>query len=212
MRSYLLIVFALLLSGTACLAQTYKRPYEDRRRVYVEVGAGVGLLKARQAYTLSPLFLNPLEVGIQFFAAPQVIVTERLNVGIRLGGVFRPKYNDIEANSTIEAKFTPYASLMGDYYFGAARFKPKARFFIGMGAGMSYIGELEARNNLTEEAYFFRRRDRDYFYTIIPRFGISFRDVKIQVEHIVTMPFNPDFTSITISTMVPVGKPSFYYR
>lgn len=212
MKRNLIFTLLFLSLGAASWAQTFKRPYEDRRRVYVEVGAGAGLLKANRAYTLSPLFLNPLEVGVQFFAAPQVIVTERLNLGILLGGVFRPKYNDIESNSILETKFTPYAAVMGDYYFGAPRFKPTSRFFVGMATGISYIGKLEARDNITEESYFFRRRDRDFFYTIMPRFGVSFRDVKIQIEHVVTMPFNPDFTSITISTMVPVGKPTFYYR
>ncbi|TDB68970.1 hypothetical protein [Arundinibacter roseus] len=206
MKWYLLLIFFIAETATA---QSFERPYQDERRAYMEIGVGAGASKAGAAYTVKPLFLENTRLGWQVFLAPQVIVSPRINLGLRLGGVFRPKFTDLESNSELQGKFTPYGLLFGDYYFGAPG-KRNTRFFIGLGGGGTYIGKLEARHLQTDEAYFLRRKDQDIFLTIVPRAGVVIGDLKIQVEHIVTTPFNPDITSITLSNTIPMGRRKYF--
>ncbi|HEV7351225.1 hypothetical protein [Telluribacter sp.] len=205
----LLLLLPALLGTFAVYAQSSQRPYEDERRLYVEVGVGAGLSKASRAYSINPLFLPKTRLGWQVYLAPQYLITDRINLGLRLGGVFRPKFDDPESNSVLQGKFTPYGLAFADYYLGSSGSK-SAKFFLGMGVGATYIGELEARHNQTNQVYLLRRQERDVFLTLVPRAGVAFRDFKIQVEHLVTTPFNPDITSITISSMIPVGRPAYY--
>jgi len=207
MRKTYFSFLVLLGLSTNALAQEFTRPYQDERRGYIEIGVGAAASKAGAAYTVSPAFLKDTRLGWQVFIAPQFIVSPHINLGVKLGGVFRPKFFDVESNSEIQGKFTPFVLPMADLYFGSGG---KARFFIGVAAGATYIGKLEARDAVTEDSYFLRRRDRDIFLTIAPHVGVVFGDLKISVEHIVTTPFNPDITSITLSNTIPMGRRRFF--
>ncbi|GHB70503.1 hypothetical protein [Persicitalea jodogahamensis] len=207
MRKIYFPLLILLGMSTHALAQEFTRPYQDERLGYMEIGLGVVASKAGAAYTVSPAFLKDTRLGWQVFFTPQFIVSPHINVGLKLGGVFRPKFFDVESNSQLQSKFTPFAMPMADFYFSGGG---SARFFIGVAAGATYIGKLEARNALTDDTYYFRRRDRDIFFTVAPHFGVVFGDLKISVEHMVTMPFNPDITSLTLSNTIPMGKRRFF--
>lgn len=207
MRKTYFSFIVLLGLSTHALAQEFTRPYQDERRGYIEIGVGAAASKAGAAYTISPAFLKDTRLGWQVFIAPQFIVSPHINLGVKLGGVFRPKFFDVESNSEIQGKFTPFVLPMADLYIGSGG---KARFFIGVAAGATYIGKLEARDAVTEDSYFLRRRDRDIFLTIAPHVGVVFGDLKISVEHIVTTPFNPDITSITLSNTIPMGRRRFF--
>jgi hypothetical protein len=207
MRKTYFSFLVLLGLSTHALAQKFTRPYQDERRGYMEIGVGAAASKAGAAYTVSPAFLKDTRLGWQVFIAPQFIVSPHINLGVKLGGVFRPKFFDVESNSQIQGKFTPFVLPMADLYFGSGG---KARFFIGVAAGATYIGKLEARDAVTEDSYHLRRRDRDIFLTIAPHVGVVFGDLKISVEHIVTTPFNPDITSITLSNTIPMGRRRFF--
>lgn len=206
-------ILGLLLAGRT-YAQRFIRVNEDDRRFWINVGAGPGFLKAGSAYDLKPLFLTKAGLGWQVFASPYYMASNRINVGLKVGGIFRPTFEDTESNSLIQQKFTSYGFLFADYYLSSPYrileklYKP--RFYIGLSAGVSYIGKLEAKNLVTEQYYTFRRRNQDAFLSIAPKFGVSFRKVKLGIEHIVTTPFNPDFTSISIISAIPLGNPRYY--
>jgi hypothetical protein len=212
-KIYLAALLALMV-GVQAYAQRFVKIDQDDRRFWMNVGAGPGFLKAGSAYDLKPLFLTKAGLGWQVFASPYYMISNRFNVGMKLGGIFRPTFEDAESNSIIQQKFTSYGFLFADYYLSSPYrilekpFKP--RFYIGLSAGVSYIGKLEAKDLITEKSYTFRRRDRDAFLSVAPKFGVSFRKVKLEVEHIVTTPFNPDFTSITIISAIPLGNPRYY--
>lgn len=211
------IYFAALvvaMVGAQSYAQRFVKIDQDDRRFWINVGAGPGFLKAGQAYDLKPLFLTQAGLGWQVFASPYYMASNRFNVGLKLGGIFRPTFEDVESKSLIQQKFTSYGFLFADYYLSSPYRileKPwKPRFYLGLSAGVSYIGKLEAKNLLTEQYYTFRRKNQDAFLSVAPKFGVSFRKVKIEFEHIVTTPFNPDFTSITIISAIPLGNPRYY--
>lgn len=211
------IYFAALvvaMVGVQSYAQRFVKIDQDDRRFWINVGAGPGFLKAGQAYDLKPLFLTQAGLGWQVFASPYYMASNRFNVGLKLGGIFRPTFEDVESKSLIQQKFTSYGFLFADYYLSSPYRileKPwKPRFYLGLSAGVSYIGKLEAKNLLTEQYYTFRRKNQDAFLSVAPKFGVSFRKVKIEFEHIVTTPFNPDFTSITIISAIPLGNPRYY--
>ncbi len=211
------IYLAALLSigvGIQTYAQRFVKIDQDDRRFWINVGAGPGFLKAGSAYDLKPLFLTKAGVGWQVFASPYYMASNRFNVGMKLGGIFRPTFEDAESNSIIQQKFTSYGFLFADYYLSSPYRileKPwKPRFYVGVSAGISYIGKLEAKDLTTEKYYTFRRRDKDAFLSVAPKIGVSFRKVKLEFEHIVTTPFNPDFTSITIISAIPLGNPRYY--
>lgn len=207
MRKTYLSFLVLLGMSASTLAQEFTRPYQDERRGYMEVGVGVAASKAGAAYTISPVFLKDIRLGWQVFFTPQFIVSPHINVGVKLGGVFRPKFFDIESNSQLQGKFTPFVLPMADFYFGSGG---SARFFIGVAVGATYIGKLEARDTVNYESFYLRRRDRDIFLTVAPHVGVVFGDLKISVEHIVTTPFNPDITSLTLSNTIPMGRRRFF--
>ena len=206
-------ILGLLLVGRT-YAQRFIRINEDDRRFWINVGAGPGFLKAGSAYDLKPLFLTKAGLGWQVFASPYYMASNRFNVGLKVGGIFRPTFEDAESNSLIQQKFTSYGFLFADYYLSSPYrileklYKP--RFYVGLSAGVSYIGKLEAKNLTTEQYYTFRRRNQDAFLSVAPKFGVSFRKVKLEIEHIVTTPFNPDFTSISIISAIPLGNPRYY--
>ncbi|GAB2802139.1 hypothetical protein GCM10027275_55550 [Rhabdobacter roseus] len=209
LKHLLLLNLFLLLIKYPTAAQRYERPYEDERRFYLDVGVGGGVSKASRAYAVQPLFLANTRLSWQVFAAPHYIVSERLNLGLQLGGVFRPKFDDAESNSTLQGKFTPYGVLFADYYLGAGGYK-RVRPYLGFGVGATYIGELEARHNQTDAVYYLRRKDRDVFLTLVPRVGVAFRELKVQAEYLVTTPFNPDIFCLTLISTIPLGRPRYY--
>ena len=206
-------LLGILLAGRM-YAQRFIKVNEDDRRFWINVGAGPGFLKAGQAYELKPLFLTKAGLGWQVFASPYYMVSNRFNVGLKVGGIFRPTFEDAESNSIVQQKFTSYGFLYADYYLSSPYrilerpYKP--RFYIGLSAGVSYIGKLEAKNLATEQYYTFRRRNQDAILSVAPKFGISFRKIKLEIEHIATTPFNPDFTSITIISAIPLGNSRYY--
>lgn len=208
-----LLAFGLLLT-TSALAQRAISTEQDERRLWLDVGVGPGFLKAGRAYTLKPLFLTQAGLGWQIFAAPYYKVNERFNVGLKLGGVFRPKFEDVESNSIIQPKFTSYGLFTTDFFLTPAYRSwgapAKTRFYIGLNAGASYFGKFEARDLVTEQVYELRRRGKEVFVTIAPKFGIVIGEIKLEIEHMVTTPFNPDFTSITIGTGIPLGISRYY--
>ena len=187
---------------------------KDERRLWLSAGVGAGLLKAGSAYSINPLFLTKAGLGWQVFLAPHYIVSERLNLGLKLGGVFRPKFEDVESNSIIQPKFTSYGLLFADFFLTPAYRSwgapAKTRFYIGLNAGVSYFGKLEAKDLVTEQVYALRRRGQEAFLTVAPKIGVSIGEIKLEIEHIVTTPFNPDFTSITISSAIPLGVSKYY--
>ncbi|WP_428655761.1 hypothetical protein [Runella sp.] len=209
----LLSVFGFLIA-TSVLAQRSIPIEQDERRLWLDVGVGPGVLKAGSAYSFKPLFLPKVGLGWQIFVTPHYIVSERLNLGLKLGGVFRPKFEDAESNSIIQPKFTPYGLASIDFFLTPAYRSwgapAKTRFYIGLNAGISYFGELEAKDLVTEQTYKLRRRGKDMFLTVAPRIGVSIGEIKLEIEHIVTTPFNPDFTSFTISTGIPLGISRYY--
>ena len=207
MRKTYLSLLVLLGVSVSALAQEFTRPYQDERRGYMEIGVGVTASKAGAAYSVSPVFLKDTRLGWQVFFTPQFIVSPHINLGVKLGGVFRPKFFDVESNSQLQGKFTPFVLPIADLYFGSGG---SARFFIGVAAGATYIGKLEARDAVTDDTYYLRRRDRDIFLTVAPHVGVVFGDLKISVEHIVTTPFNPDVTSLTLSNTIPMGRRRFF--
>lgn len=175
----------------------------------MEIGVGAAASKAGAAYTVNPAFLKNTRLGWQVFLAPQFLLSKRINVGIKLGGIFRPKFYDEESNSQLQGKFTPFALPFADLYLGSKKYH-SARFLIGIAAGATYIGKLEARNIKNDVVYDLRRRNRDIFLTLAPHIGVIFGDLKIQVEHIVTTPFNPDITSLTLSNTIPMGRRRYF--
>lgn len=207
-----LLGFLFLTEKT--FAQRFIKINEDDRRFWINVGAGPGFLKAGQAYDLKPLFLTKAGIGWQVFASPYYMVSNRVNIGLKVGGIFRPSFEDMESNSFIQQKFTSYGLLYADYYLSSPYRileRPwKPRFYLGLSAGVSYIGKLEAKDLATEKYYTFQRKGKDAFLSVAPKIGVSFRKVKLEIEHIVTTPFNPDFTSITIISAIPLGSPRYY--
>jgi hypothetical protein len=214
MKKIYLAALVVAMVGAQTYAQRFVKIDQDDRRFWINVGAGPGFLKAGQAYDLKPLFLTQAGVGWQVFASPYYMASNRFNVGLKLGGIFRPTFEDVESKSIIQQKFTSYGFLFADYYLSSPYRileKPwKPRFYLGLSAGVSYIGKLEAKNLLTEQYYTFRRKNQDAFVSVAPKVGVSFRKVKVEFEHIVTTPFNPDFTSITIISAIPLGNPRYY--
>jgi len=214
MKNLIVIIILGLFLGGRTFAQRFVKVNEDDRRFWLNVGTGPGFLKAGRAHDLKPLFLDKAGIGWQVFASPYYMVSNRFNVGLKIGGIFRPTFEDVESNSIVQQKFTSFGLFYADYYLSSPyrilerAWKP--RFYIGLGAGMSYIGKLEAKSLTTDKNYTFRRRDKDAFLTVAPKFGVSFRKVKLELEHIVTTPFNPDFTSITIISAIPLGSPRYY--
>ena len=162
------IYFAALMVamvGAQTYAQRFVKIDQDDRRFWINVGAGPGFLKAGQAYDLKPLFLTQAGVGWQVFASPYYMASNRFNIGLKLGGIFRPTFEDVESKSLIQQKFTSYGFLFADYYLSSPYRileKPwKPRFYLGISAGVSYIGKLEAKNLITEQNYTFRRKNQE---------------------------------------------------
>ena len=201
------VVLAVGLIANSTLAQYGGN--NDERRVFVDVGIGLGLLKAGNAYTPSPLFLKNTGAVWQIQVAPRYFINENLNVGLKLGGLARPKFEDLETNSTVQPKFTPYILATSEYYFGNNQ-QARYRYYAGLSAGITEIGTLEARDNLSQERFFFQRRDRSSFVTVAPKVGVSFGEIKIEIEYIVTMPFNPDFVGITLISSITAGRSKYY--
>ncbi|MCU0340051.1 MAG: hypothetical protein MUE30_09205 [Spirosomaceae bacterium] len=204
------LLYSLLLA-TLSLTQTVAqlRPYrEDERKFFTDFGVGVGVFKAGNAYTVNPLLMTNTRLGWQMYFSPQYIVSRRLNVGAKIGGIFRPKFNDLESNSVVQPKFTPWGLAFMDFHLGQGG--RRSALFVGLGAGVTHIGSMEAKRNDTKETFMLRRRDRDVFATIVPRLGIAFREIKIQGEYFVTTPFNPDFISLSITGTIPTGKKRYY--
>ncbi|MFN4144473.1 MAG: hypothetical protein ACK4GN_01525 [Runella sp.] len=214
MKKVISMFFLALMISLHLYAQRFIRYNDDDRRFWINVGVAPGLLKASSAYSIKPLFLTEAGLGWQIFAAPHYLVSERINVGLKLGGIFRPTFQDAETNSIVQSKFTSYGLLFADFYLTRPHSileRPlKPRFYVGLGGGVSYIGVLEARDLVTEMPYTFRRRDRDIFLSVAPKVGVHVRNVKLEIEHFVTTPFNPDFTSISIISAIPMGRPRYY--
>jgi hypothetical protein len=205
-----LVMLLLIFSYVEGFAQPSTRPYQtDERRFYLDAGVGGGLLKSSSAYSFkSPIFLPNTGLGWQMYIAPQYLLSDRINLGVKMGGVFRPKFEDLETNSVVQPKFTPFGLLFADYYLGSA--ERNSRMYIGLGGGVTYIGSQEAYNKDTRKVFYFRRRDRDAFATIVPRFGIAFREFKVQAEYFVTTPYNPDYFSITIMGTLALGRSRYF--
>ncbi|AEI48889.1 hypothetical protein [Runella slithyformis] len=207
------LAFGLLLT-TGTWAQRIIATEQDERRLWLEVGVGPGFLKAGSAYTIKPLFLTKAGVGWQVFVAPYYKVNERFKIGLKLGGVFRPKFEDIESNSIIQPKFTSYGLMTADFFLTPAYRSWGApattRSYVGLNAGVSYFGKLEARDLVTQQVYELRRHGREVFVAIAPKLGIVIGEIKLEIEHMITTPFNPDFTSFTISTGIPLGVSRYY--
>lgn len=191
-------------------AQKFTRPYQDERKGYLEVGVGVVASEAGAPYTVIPDFLKNTRLGYQFFAAPQFLLSPRFNLGMKLGGIFRPKFYDQESSSQLQGKLTPHALVFFDFYLGNANRTRSARFFFGAGGGATYMGTLQARNTITDEAYGLRRENRDIFPTVAPHVGFVFGDMKIQVEHVLTFPATPAVTSLTFSNIIPMGRRRYF--
>jgi len=104
-----LCISLLLISSLHELAkaQEFKRPYQAERKSYMEIGVGAVASKAGAAYTVSPVFLKNTRLGCQVFLASQFLLSKRINMGIKLGSVFRPKFYDKESNSQLQGKLTP---------------------------------------------------------------------------------------------------------
>jgi len=209
MRTLSIFALFIFLFLDCVKAQEFKRPYQDERKGYIEIGVGAVASKAGAAYTVNPAFLKNTRLGWQVFLTPQFLISQRINLGLRLGGVFRPKFYDQESNSQLQGKFTPYLFPSVDLYLGDKAYH-SVRFLIGISAGATYIGKLEARNLATDEVYDLRRRNRDIFLTVAPHVGLVFGDLKIQIEHLVTTPFNPDLTSIVLSNTIPMGRRRYF--
>jgi hypothetical protein len=203
-----------VLIGSNVLAQRVISTEQDERRLWLAVGVGPGLLKAGSAYSTKPLFLTKAGLGWQIFASPYYIVNERINMGLKLGGIFRPKFEDAESNSIIQPKFTSYGLFFTDIFLTPAYRSwgapAKTRFYIGLSAGASYFGKLEAKDLITQQVYSLRRHGKEVFITAAPKIGMVIGEIKLEIEHIVTTPFNPDFTSFTISTGIPLGVSRYY--
>lgn len=207
------LYFSLLLISlffSFAEAQKFTRPYQDERKGYLEVGAGVIASEAGAPYKVNPDFLKNTRLGYQFFAAPQFLISPRINLGMKLGGMFRPKFYDQAASSQLQGKLTPYALVFLDFYLGNANRTRSTRFFFGAGGGATYMGTLEARNTITDEAYGLRRENRDIFPTVAPHIGFVFGDMKIQVEHVLTFPATPAVTSLTFSNIIPMGRRRYF--
>lgn len=207
------LYFSFLLISLVCTfakAQKFKRPYQDERKGYLEIGVGAVAAKAGAPYIVTPDFLKNTRLSYQFFVAPQFLISPRINLGIRLGGLFRPKFYDQDITSQIQGKLTPYALPFLDFYLGNANRDRSARFFFGVAGGATYFGTLDARNTLTDETYRLRRENRNIFLTIAPHVGFVFGDLKIQVEHMITMPAQPAITSLTLSNIFPMGRRRYF--
>lgn len=200
------LAMCLLLLISCVKAQNFFRIDQKEYPFQLSIGGGVGILKAGSAYSFSPLFKN--NIGMQMHITPHVYLSERLSVGIKLGGVFRPKFTDEESNSLVQPKFTPYGLLTSDLYLGQGL--RKVRAYIGLSAGMSFIGELEGRTLDTDKAILFRRREKDWFLTVAPKAGIAFGTARIEFEYVVTTPFNPDYLGISLIGALPVSRQRFY--
>ena len=206
MRTLYLSLLLISLLFSFAKAQKFTRPYQDERKGYLEVGVGAVASKAGAPYKVTPDFLKNTRLGFQFFAAPQFLLSPRLNLGIKLGGIFRPKFYDQKSSSQLQGKITPYALPFLDFYLGNADRTRSARFFFGVGGGATYMGTLEARNTITGKAYRLRRENRGIFPTVAPHIGFVFGDMKIQVEHVLTFPASPAVTSLTFSNIIPMGR------
>ena len=214
MKKLYLVALLGMLVGVQSYAQRFVKIDEDSRRFWMNVGVGPGLMKAGGSYDFSPFFLPKTAPTWQVFLSPYYMASNRFNVGLKLGGFFRPSFEDVESKSIIQQKFTSFGLLYADYYLSSPYRileRPwKPRFYLGLGAGVSYIGKLEAKDLLTENRFTFRRKNQDAFITVAPKIGVSFRYIKLEIEHTLTTPFNPDITSITIISALPLGNPRYY--
>lgn len=187
-------------------AQNFFRIDQKEYPFQLAIGGGAGVLKAANAYSISPLFRN--NVGMNMQITPYFFLSERVTLGLKLGGVFRPKFTDEETNSIVQSKFTPYSLITSDFYLGQGL--RRVRGYIGLSAGMSFIGELEGRTIDTDQTINFRRRDRDWFLTVAPKAGIAFGTARLEFEYIVTTPFNPDYFGINLIGALPIGRQRYY--
>ncbi len=205
-----LLIVACLLTYSTAFGQEFRLPYQDERKAYMEIGLGLTGTEAGVPYKVKPDFLKNIRLSGQVFLAPQFIVAERINVGLRLGGVFRPRYQstDSSASTLFQDKFTPYALPFVDVYLGGNDYR-NARFFFGAGVGATLVGKLETRNLLTRDTFFTRLQDRDIFLTVMPHIGVTFSDLKIQAEYLMTFPQAtalPAVYSLTLSNTFPMGR------
>ncbi len=200
------LTLAVLLSAINLKAQRFFRIDEREHPFQLAIGGGVGILKAGSAYSIKPLFRS--EIGMNMHISPYVFVSERLSLGAKLGGIFRPAFFDDESNNNVQAKFTPYAMATSDFFLGKG--ERRVRAYIGLSAGMSYIGELEGRNVVTDQTVFFKRREKDWFLTIAPKAGIAFGTARLELEYVVTTPFNPDYLNITLIGGLPISRQKYY--
>lgn len=196
----------LLLVINIAKAQNFFRIDQKEHPFQLSIGGGVGILKAGSAYSFSPLFKN--NIGMQMHITPHVFISERVSIGAKLGGIFRPKFIDEESNSVVQQKFTPYGLLTSDVYLGQGL--RRVRAYIGLSAGMSFIGELEGRSIDTDQTILFKRREKDWFVTVAPKAGIAFSTARIELEYVVTTPFNPDYLGISLIGALPVSRQKFY--
>lgn len=213
MKKILYALILLLVSLSQSQAQRYFNLYGDERHLRLDIGAGVGLLKAGSAYSFSPVFLTKPGIGWNVHLTPRYFVSDKFNIGLKIGGHFRPGFEDTDeatqSPTFVQPKFTPYGMLSTEYYFGSS-FDHRTRFYIGLSAGVTLMGEFDARDLTTDFNYKYKRRGQDIFLTVAPKFGVSFSELKFEIEHHVTTPFNPDFTSFNIITNLPVGRQRYF--
>ena len=173
----------------------------------MDAGFGVGLLKAGRAYDINPLFYTE-GVGFQVYAAPKYYFTERLTLGLKIGGVFRPVFTDtLQIRS--EREFTPFVLLTADRYF-ASLANAKRRFYVGLSAGVTYIGYFQAVDLKTQKNAPYLPRENRLYPTLAPRVGVAFGEFKIELEYSVTFGYNPDFLGLTLVSPLRISRPRYY--
>jgi len=173
----------------------------------MDLGFGVGLLKAGRAYDINPLFYTQ-GIGFQFYAAPKYYFNDRFTLGLKIGGLFRPVFTDtLQIRS--EREFTPFVLLTAERYFAASA-NAKRRFYAGLSTGITYIGVFQAVDLKKQQNLIYLPRENRLYATLAPKVGVAFGEFKIELEYSVTFGYNPDFLGVTLVSPILISRPRYY--
>jgi hypothetical protein len=207
MKTFFIVgIFFLTTLGSSYAQRFFHIEYDSRWQCDVGIGAGY----LNQEYPYKKLALMTTEgLAWQIHSSVKYLVSDKFNVGIKLGGVFRPTFLHDYSGNVVQQKFTPVVLVTTDYFLSGP--DRKSRFYLGVGAGITNVGVLEGRNPTTKITDFYKHNDKPNFLTVAPKFGVSFGEIKIEAEYQVMIGFSPDFPSISIISALPIGKPKYYW-
>jgi hypothetical protein len=200
-----LVIWSPAVLGQLRSTEKVQHPFQ------LDIGFGAGLLKAGRAYDINPLFYTE-GAGFHIYGAPKYYTSENLALGLTVGGVFRPTFTSRlgdTLNVRSEREFTPFALLTAERYFSSAA-HPRRRFYVGLSAGTTYVGYIQARDLDNDRNFGYVPRENRFYITAAPKIGVAFSEFKIELHYNVTFRYNPDFLGLTIVCPVRASRPTYF--